>query len=243
MSVSIQKSGIVSASGSTVNPNLLVNSDFHSTYQQTTGWDTAKNGTTLAISWGGYNGGVSNPSTVYHAHMKQFDGEWVYEYIRDANNSWLGVSQGGLQSVIQPNTTYTWSIDEYRVNGSNNYITAGIYYKLTSDGSNGFHSGCPNGTANESGYDKWIRRYYTFTTGNVYTGAGISFYIYGHAGGSGTVYMRRPKLEIGSVPTPWCLSESEGIVSESDGFVEYPVNNSIPRIYKNIVETKDFIEW
>lgn len=100
MSVSIQKSGIVSASGTTVNPNLLVNSDFHSTYQQTTGWDTTKNGTTLASSWGGYNSGVSNPGTVYHAHMKQFDGEWVYEYIRDANNSWLGISQGGLQSVI-----------------------------------------------------------------------------------------------------------------------------------------------
>jgi len=40
--------------------NLLVNTHFDSRYSQTTGWDTSKNGTLLADSWGGYNSGVAN---------------------------------------------------------------------------------------------------------------------------------------------------------------------------------------
>lgn len=111
---------------------------------------------------------------------------------------------------------------------------------MTSDGGNGFHSGCPNGTANESGYDKWIRRYYTFTTGNVYTGANISFYIYGHNNGSGTVYMRRPKLEIGSVPTPWCLATSEGYTETYHGIIETVCRPT--KIATNYIEANNFIE-
>lgn len=239
MAVKITKQGIVNAPGATVNVNFLTNSDFSQTYQQTTGWDTSKNGTTLASSWGGYNSGVSNASTCYHAHMVQFQGEWVYVYIRQTE-TWLGVSQGGLQSKIKANTTYTWSIDEYRVSGSNNYITAGIYYKLTSDGSNGFHSGCNHGNG-EDAFDKWVRRYGTFTTGQVYTGSNISFYIYGHNGGAGTVYMRRPKLEEASVATSWNQSASEGNTITYHGLIE-SVSNPKNKVYSNYAEGKRFIE-
>ena len=122
--MNITKQGLVNASGKEIGTNIVINSTFANTYQQTTGWDTSKNGTTLASSWGGYNSGVSNPSTVYHAHMKQFQGEWVYEYIRTSAESWLGIAQGGIQALILPNTTYTWSMDEYRPSGSNNYTTS-----------------------------------------------------------------------------------------------------------------------
>lgn len=240
MSVSISKQGIVSASGDMINPNILANSDFSSTYQQTTGWDTTKNGTTLATSWGGYNPGVSNPSTVYHAHMVQFQGEWVYVYIRTSAETWLGCSQGGLQTAIQPNTTYTWSIDEYRTSGSNNYITAGLYYKKTADGSYGFHSGCPHGTG-EDVFDKWVRRYYTFTTEDVYTEVNISFYIYGQTGGNGTVYMRKPKLEQGSIATPWTKKDLEGYSINNHGFVESQLG--ITSVHKNYIESTEFIEY
>ena len=238
---SITQQGIASASGQEISANLLKNSDFSTTYQQTTGWDTTKNGTTLASSWGGYNGGVTNASTVYHAHMVQFQGEWVYVYIRTSAESWLGVSQGGLQSVIEPNTTYTWSIDEYRTNGSNNYITSGIYYKRNSSDTNGFHSGLSHGEG-ETAFDKWVRRYYTFTTGDVYTSSGISFYIYGQTGGTGTIYMRRPKLEKGSVATPWTKAASENWDVTNHGFVE-SVSNQPAKIYENYIEATEFIEW
>lgn len=239
MATNISKQGVAYASGQEISANMLVNSDFSLTYQKTTGWDTTKNGTTLANSWGGYNSGVANASTVYHAHMVQFLGEWVYVYIRTSDESWLGISQGGLQSYIKPNTTYTWSIDEYRVSGSNNYITAGIYYKKTSDGTNKFWAGCPHGTG-EDAFDKWVRRYYTFTTEEVYTGSGISFYIYGHTGGVGTVYMRRPKLEEVSVATPWEKSSSEGYTITNHGFVEQQLKRV--SIHKNYYEGGQFYE-
>ena len=240
MSTNITQQGLINASGETINPNLLTNTDFANTYQQTTGWNTTKNGTTLATSWGGYNSGVTNASTVYHAHMKQFQGEWVYEYIRTADESWLAIWQGGLQTYIKPNTTYTWSIDEYRTSGSNNYITAGIYYKKTSDGSNGFHSGLTHGTG-EDAFDKWVRRYYTFTTTEVYTGSGITFYIYGQSGGNGTIYVRKPKLEIGSVATPWSKAASENNDITFHGFVES--QRGMSSIYNNYIEATEFIEW
>ena len=239
MATNISKQGIASASGQEMSENHLANSDFSSTYQQTTGWDTSKNGTTLATNWGGYNSGVPNPSTVYHAHMVQFLGEWVYVYIRTSAESWLGISQGGLQSFIKANTTYTWSIDEYRVSGSNNYITAGIYYKRTSSDSNGFYSGCPHGTG-EDVFDKWVRRYYTFTTEDVYTGSGISFYIYGHSGGTGTVYMRHPKLEEGAVATPWVKTSSEGYTITNHGFSETQLGRV--STHKNYWESNQFYE-
>ena len=74
MSVKFEKNGVIKTSGLSDNPNILINSDFHSLYNQTSGWDTTKNGTLLASSWGGYNSGVANPSTVYHAHITNFDG-------------------------------------------------------------------------------------------------------------------------------------------------------------------------
>ena len=242
MNVSFNKNGIVNTNSYEIKPNLLSNSDFSKTYQQTTGWDISKNGTTLATGWGGYNSGVTNASTVYHAHMIQFKGEWVYEYIRTSNENWLGVWQYVTQSLIKPNTTYTWSIDEYKVSGSSNYITAGIYYKRNSSDSNNFWSGCPHGTAENDGYDKWVRRYYTFTTGDVYTESAIIMYIYGHSGGQGTIYMRRPKLEEGSVATPWSLTTNEGNDINNHGFIE-TVSNQPFKIYKNnYIETNQFIE-
>jgi hypothetical protein len=70
---------------------LLLNTHFDNRYNQTTGWDTTKNGTLLAYSWGGYNPGAANQATCYHAHLKLFNNEYVYEYIKDTE-TWLGIS-------------------------------------------------------------------------------------------------------------------------------------------------------
>lgn len=239
MSVSFNKTGIISANNGIVGANLLKNTDFNLQVTDFTTWNTEKNGTHYAVDWGGYNSGFSNSDTRYHAHLALFQGEWVYEFTRDTE-TWLGVMQGGLKSIIQPNTTYTWSIDEYRTTGANNYITAGIYYKETSSGSNGFHSGCPHGDGSDL-RDQWVRRKYTFTTGDVYTGAGISFYIYGHSGGAGTIYMRRPKLELGSTPTLWVPSvEDYGDIPLLHGFAE---QNTLMSIYGDYITTSEFIEY
>lgn len=237
MGVKFNKTGVIEASGETINNNLLLNSDFHARYQQTTGWNTEKNGTTLANSWGGYNSGVANQATCYHAHLVEFDGRWCYVYIRDTE-TWLGVSQGGLQARdIAPNTTYTFSISQYRTTGSNNYITSGLYYRKVGSTSYAFHSGCPQ-IVTDLTYNKWIRGTFTFTTpSDIDTSVNISWYIYGHVGGTGTIYMCDPKLEIGSVATSPCLASSEGHVELQHGFIERstpPLCKHIFGLYRNL---------
>lgn len=236
MSVKFEKNGIVGTSGLSDNPNLLINSDFHSLYNQTSGWDTTKNGTLLASSWGGYNSGVTNPSTVYHAHITNFDGQIVYDYTRTSNETWLGISQGGLQSKVAANTTYTWSLEQYRT--GNNYCTAGLYFFKTGATSANFHSGCP-GYA--TALNQWVRCVYTFTLpSDIDLSKNVSMYIYGHANGNGTVYMRHPKLEVGSVATPWCLAQSEGYGLNNHGFIE---SGSRMQTYKDYIQANEFIEW
>lgn len=184
--------------------NILVNTHFDSRYTQSTGWDTTKNGTQLASSWGGYNGGVSNPSTVYHAHLKEFNGEWVYEYIKTANESWLGISQGGLNSKLIAGKTYTFSWEQYCVSGSN-YVQTGLYYFKTGATSANFHLGLIYGNVGRE-LGKWQKFSRTFVApeDGDYS-KNMSWYIYG-ASGNGTVYVRHPKLEEGNTATPWSPS-------------------------------------
>ena len=223
-----------------MNPNLLINTDFSQTYQQTTGWDTAKNGTTLASSWGGYNSGVTNASTVYHAHLAMFHGEQVYEYIKTDNEAWLGVSQGGLlRSLFELNKTYTFSVDIYRT--GNNYLNGGFYSIKQGETNYNWHIGQFSSSNVEK--NKWVRFTYTFTVpSNIDLSKNVYWYMYGMNGGNGTMYMKRPKIEVGSVATPWCLSDSEGYTETQHGIVEYP-SESPSRVYTNIVKAKDFIEW
>ena len=240
MSVSFNKSGIITTSCEQINPNLLINTDFEDK-NTVTAWNQDKNGMLTATNWGGYNAGVKNPTTVYHAHLIMMNGEYVYQYTRTADETWLGVSQNGLQTLLQANTTYTWSIDEYRPTGANNYITAGLYYYKESGGTRGFWAGYPHGTGDDV-RDQWVRRYYTFTVEEILLNQNVQFYIYGHSGGQGTVYMRRPKLEIGDKPTPWVPSSSEGYASSSHGFIQ-SVSSLNTSIYENFIESINFIEY
>ena len=186
------------------NNNILINSNFDLRYTQSSGWDTEKNGTQLANSWGGYNSGVSNSSTVYHAHLKELNGEWVYEYIKTANETWLGISQGGLNSKLTAGKTYTFSWEQYCVSGSN-YVQTGLYYFKTGATSANFHLGLIYGNVGRE-LGKWQKFSRTFIApeDGDYS-KNMSWYIYGHMG-NGIVYVRHPKLEESSKATPWSPS-------------------------------------
>lgn len=189
--------------------NILVNTHFDSHYTQSTGWDTTKNGTQLASSWGGYNGGVSNSSTVYHAHLKEFNGEWVYEYIKTANENWLGISQSGLQSKLTAGKIYTFSWEEYHVNGTNR-VSTGLYYYKTGATSANFHLGIQEAAEVIREIGRWQKYIYTFTApSDADWSKNMTWYIYGHYNGNGTFYVRHIKLEEGSVATPWCPNSSD----------------------------------
>lgn len=192
--------------------NVLFNTHFDSRYSQTTGWNTTKNGTLLANSWGGYNSGVTNQGTVYHAHLKEFNGEYVYEYIKTADESWLGISQGGLQSKLTAGKTYTFSWEEYHVSGANRVGTGLYYYKAGASSAN-FHLGIQQrGDVSITG--KWQKCSYIFTApSDMDTSKNASWYVYGHYNGNGTFYVRHLKLEEGSTATPWCPNSSDTLAT------------------------------
>lgn len=181
--------------------NILVNTHFDLRTTQTA-WDTTKNGTLTANSWGGYNSGVSNATTKYHAHLKLVDGVYVYEYIKTSDETWLGVSQGGLQNKLTAGTSYTFSWDQYCVEGGN-YAHGGLYYYKTGATSAGFHIGSFSGKTGRK-LGEWQHFKYTFTapSDGDYS-KGMSWYIYGTNGGNGIFYIKNFKLELGDKDTPW----------------------------------------
>ena len=186
------------------NDNLLLNTHFDSRYTQLTGWDTSKNGTLLADSWNGYNAGVTNQATVYHAHLKEFNNEYVYEFIKTSNESWLGINQNSLQTRLTAGKTYTFSWEEYHIDGTNR-VGTGLYYVKTGATSANFHLGIQEASDITREIGKWQKYTYTFIAPNdADWSKNMIWYIYGHYNGNGTFYLRHIKLEEGSEATPWC---------------------------------------
>lgn len=205
-SVITNDGGIVSSGGSGI--NLFYNSSFSKRTTQTE-WNTELNGNYVANNWGGYNGGVKNPADVYHAHLYELDGEWVYRYVND-DSEWLGITQG-VTPDITPGNKYTFSCDIRRPAGSNASIKCGLYATLVGETKASFNSG-GTVTLENTLYDTWERVSFTFTANkNIDTSITMGFYIYGHYGDNGIVYMRKPKLEAGDVATAWSLSPSDNI--------------------------------
>lgn len=216
------------------NPNILINTHFDMRYNQTTGWDTTKNGTILASSWHGYNSGVTNASTVYHAHLKLVDDEYVYEYIKTANETWLGISQNGLQNKLIAGEIYTFSWEQYSVSGSN-VNDGGLYYYKTGATSPSFHLGHFYGDNSPTG--QWKKFSYTFTapSDGDYS-KDMRWYVYGTRGGNGVLYTRHLKLEKGSSATPWSPAPTDklytamgldnNVVEDSSGYNHNTTLNS-----------------
>ena len=192
------------------NPNLLSNSHFDSRYTVSV-WDTSKNGNLCANGWDGYNGGVGNPSTVYHAHLQEHEGEYVYNYHKTSNEEWLGISQY-ITGSVEVSKTYTFSCELKRISGKN-YTDGGLYTRANSSAtSNTFVNLFSFSNFGSVTDNKWHRYSYTFTVdSSVYMTNGAYWYIYGHTGGDGEFLMRRPKLEEGSSATEWIPRSSDSL--------------------------------
>lgn len=195
------------------NENIFINSNFDSIYNNTS--ITSQHDNVYANDWGGYNAGVSNPTTVYHAHLVQKDGKLVYNYTKNANNSWLGISQN-ISNKVTAGKTYTFSCDFYRIAGTN-YSHGGFYTKanssatsntfVTTFGANSFMQNMPIG--------QWVHFSQSMTIPSTsYLSSGVSFYIYGMNGGNGSFLMKNPKLEEGEIATAWCPNSSDNIYSK-----------------------------
>jgi hypothetical protein len=161
-----------------------------------------------ATYYGGYNGGIANPTTSYHAHVDTDTfGFPVYEYNEsDGTRNWKGTSTR-VNDFLTPGKTgdYTIGFDLYAT-GTGTKIYGGFYYTKVGGTTQDFHAGqytIPVTTANT-----WVRLSSLVSLGSDvdYT-KDIMFYIYGYGFTTNSIlYMRKPKLEKGNRATDWSLS-------------------------------------
>ena len=98
-------------------------------------------------------------------------------------------------------------------------MTGGLYYTKNTGGSANFYLGSFDFSSLVR--EKWELHTYTFTVPNdIDLSSNVGWYIYGHTGGAGTIYMRNPKLEIGEDATLFTLAAIEGAIPESHNFIE-----------------------
>lgn len=207
-SVITNDGGIVSGGGS--GRNLFFNSSFRETIA-VTGWDTTKNGNRLPAYWSGYNSGVTNQATCYHAHLYSFEGEDVYRF-KVENETWEGTTYSNIGKDLVAGRQYTFSCQLYRVSGAN-ICYGGLYYTKNGATSSAFHLGHFNFTS-QMKEGQWVTCSYTFTApSDLDTSAYNAMYIYGSNSPSvaGEFYMRRPKLEEGSIATPWSPAPEDNL--------------------------------
>lgn len=185
------------------------------------GWDKTLHKDAISVSgWSsGYNSGVGNPTTVYHAHWIMMDDlpTMRFPYITNSSGqtpSWLGISGGGLNVADFPvGTKYTVSFDA-KADENNSSISCGMYYKRNASENWNFY----DGNIGIALTTNWKRYSITYTSQGV--NAISSFYFYGTCGGSkGNRYVRNVQLEIKDHATPYTLNtRNETTVHDCSGY-------------------------
>ena len=97
--------------------NLLINSDFSKTTKISA--ETDKHQNLYPMFWGGYNGGIEDPTHAYHAHINNttFDFNVVEYNESDGSRNWKAISHGfsteEKSKFLEGNTEFTFSLDAY----------------------------------------------------------------------------------------------------------------------------------
>ena len=190
-------------------------------------WDSSKHSNAIrpATGWSdGYNSGVSEPTTGYHAMWNIIEN--IPTIVFQNHNSeinkqgrWLGISTS-ISTLISANTIYTLSWEQKSIDSLGGYTTGGLYYKLTSSSSQAFNDGCPKIGQNTK-LNTWEKFSYTFTRNASYDGntSTNTLYIYGYYGVESTMYVRNVQLEIKNHATPYVIdSRQNPVVYDSSGY-------------------------
>lgn len=187
-------------------------------YNFTTAWDNSLHPNAINVSnWSsGYNGGVSNPNTGYHAYWILEDNIPTMKF-QHYNNRWLGISSNAstaISAAIGSNNTYTISFDA-RTDTEGYSCSAGLYYFNTSTATDrSFHDSTKTVYPNET----WQRYSLTFTSKTFDTTRGSMIYIYGHNGAvNGTGYVRNVQIEVKDHGTAFVSGQRESAPVISDG--------------------------
>lgn len=190
--------------------NLLLNSNFKDTYVNT-GYETSKHQNCYATYWGGYNSGISNPTTSYHAHINTDAFEYpVYEFNEsDGTRNWKAISQRVHEVDDRGRVTedgeYIFSLDVYSTL-EGGHIDVGFYYYKQGNDNKNFWSGLSRFTKERlvSSAGTWKRYWLTMSLKNADFTKHINIYIYGYGFDSNAiVYIKNVKLEKGNRATDW----------------------------------------
>ncbi len=156
-----------------------------------------------------YNGGISNPTTSYHAiYRESFNGKRpVIEFNEsDGSRNWKAITPV-LQADDLSFGNYTFSADIYAT-GTGTKIFFGFYY-FNKNGVRYFHSGLT--TVNITKINEWHRASGAIKLNNdADLTKPVYFYIYAYDFATNSIlYLTKPQLEEGTVPTPYGVSQQD----------------------------------
>lgn len=190
--------------------NLILNAGFGGATDSTSSFTVG--GITypgkLIPNWGNlYNSGITNPTTSYHAiYRESFEEKGPVIEFNESNGSrnWKAIN-AILRATDLSFGNYTFSADIYAT-GTGTKIWFGFYY-FNKSGVRNFHSG--QTTINISTINKWHRVAGQIKLNDdIDLSKGVNFYIYAHGFTTNSIlYLTKPKLENGTVPTAFSLSQ------------------------------------
>lgn len=227
MSVSIKKTGVVSASGE-IGRNLFIGSDFSpsviANFVSNSSQDWTK-----PLRY--YNGAQS---------LHTFDGLTDIINLK-YNTGNIGICFARLATDMNMDTSSYYTIScEAKCTKSGAHLDIGLSYMNTSD-SWVWRGG--TGAQNFTAVDTWQKFTRTFKPDADTKVISYCFTVIGVSSSSDpeTFCIRHCKLEKGSIATPWCpASEDEYYVSSICGANEIGATQA--SIYKGLVNAPDFIE-
>jgi len=192
--------------------NLLWNSQFKDTYS--TGNVTSKNPDLYAKLWGGYNAGVPNPTTSFHAHVDATTfGYNVYEYNEsDGTRQWKGISIT-LGTITSGDFVFS---GDFNATGLGTFTFGGFHYRKKGETAYGFHSGQFNIPIDS--VNGWKRFSQAITLkDDVDLSQPVNFYIYGYGFSTNSImYMKNVQLEKGNKMTEWSPAPEDSSLKISD---------------------------
>lgn len=183
--------------------NILDNSNFEVTFAS--GSVTSAHPDLYASGYGGYNGGVANATTAYHAHIDKTTFSFpVIEYNEsNGNRTWKAATAQNIK--VDSAGTYMFSFDAYAT-GAGTKLTGGFYYTKVAGSTASFYSGQMDVRSMPEG--KWGRMSVEVKLNeDVDLSKSINFYMYGYDFTSNSIlYIKNLQLEKGNKATTWSPS-------------------------------------
>lgn len=211
--------------------NFLRNGNFAET--TTSPGNTNKHHNLYPLGWGGYNGGIDNPTTSWHAHIDNTTfGFNVVEFNEsDGNRNWKGIAVSPDFIFIEKvDQEYRLSVDVYAT-GSGTRLTGGFYYCKKGESTQDFHAGRFEIHPKET--NKWVRMSVAVPLNDDIDlkSKKTNLYIYGYSFTSNAIlYIKDVALTTGNKTADWTPAPEE-------------TNMQIAKVETIANQTKDKFTW